>query len=480
MSTILTTVGYTGLSQYFVWPLDLPPVNINVWLWGGGGGGGGYGTLDITQRAGGLGSGGALSYNQVSLDPGDKVGIVVGRGGQGGYGGGRFVLPGGVNASRGRGGASLEEVIVTSLDLHTVNPTRYPRVSLDSTWTNFLNTQGIWINPDENLWEEELDVFIPYTGNYTFLWSVDDTIIWRVDGTDINTESGGFRNIFATYATITRGTHKIGWRARNAQGPRGLAFQIYLSFTGGDGSNAGLPPAGSGGGGGGASLLLKNDEIIAVAAGGGGGGGRAANDGPNLSAPNTSAGTATLLLSSGGAGQNQGTSGAGAGGGGGGYRGGNGGPINSGDTDAQAGNRGTNLFTNFAGLANDFLPGRNPIFSVVSDKHYNQFRGQGGFGAVRPLGRGATGTNGVAYIEFEVNSISINQFGTWYPLKAFYVRHNNVWQSPDIYINNGGTWEWIVNPRTQPFFISQVDSMNDEFYRPYGVIEVAPINAGPF
>lgn len=484
MSTLLNEHGYTQKLQYYDWPLNLPPVNVNVWLWGGGGGGGGAGTADsVTSRYGGNGSGGSLSYNEISLNPGDRIGVAVGRAGRGAYGGGIDPGTGLIGAIRGRGGYGLEHTVLTSLGLHNSNPTSYVRVSLDGRWTNFLNTEGIWINPYQNPWEPEFTVQIPYTGWYTFQWSVDDTIIWRVDGQDINTESGGFRNTYVTAVLITQGTHYIGWRARNARGPYGLAFKIYMSFTGGDGSNAGVPPAGAGGGGGGATVLFKNNEVIAVAAGGAGGGGRGKNDyivAPQaINAPNGAAGQSGIRAYAGGDGQLQGTSGAGAGGGGAGLRGGNGGPINSGDTDAQAGMNGQIGGTNFGGASFGVLPGRNPSFATISDKYYNAWRGRGGDGA-RGKGFAQSGTNGIAYLEFQVNSTNIKYLDTWYPLKGFYVKHNNTWRAPDTWIKQSGSWQWIVNPRWQPIFTTQDNTFGESYSRGYGWIEVQPTNPGPF
>lgn len=479
MGYILTPTGYTGSVQYYDWPLDYPPVNVNVWMWGGGGGGGGSDSQGQTQRVGGSGSGGALCFNSISLDPGDRLGLAIGGSGQGGY----SAIGSTSFYAGGRGGYGLEHTVLSSLGLHNTAPQTYVRVSLDGRWTRFLNTEGIWINPYANPWEPEFTVQIPYTGWYTFEWSVDDTVLWRVDGTDINPNFGGdFRNTYVTSVLITQGTHTIGWRAVNARGPYGLAFKIYMSFTGGWGSPPGpVPYSGGGGGGGGASVLLKNNEIIAVAAGGAGGGGRGKNNGINRDAPNGSAGQSGIRASAGQSGQIKGGDGGGPGGGGGGLRGGNGGPVNSGDSDGQAGMNGSIISTGgFDGASQDKLPGRNSNFPELSDKYYNAWRGRGGTGGSQGGQRASSGTSGVAYLEFESNTQYLKSAGVWRPLKYSILRHAGRWIGADTYIKSGDTWHFFLNPAWQAIFAQQPNTMGQQYPRPYGLIEVQPTNSGPF
>jgi len=480
MPTLLKVLGYTAGLQSYTWPADYPPVNARIWLYAGGGGGAGVDSDGAAVgRRGGSGSGGALSYNVISLDPGDSIGVAVAQGGRGG----RSVSGGA--AAGGPGGRGLNHTVLTSLGLHNTNPTRYPRVSLDGRWTSFLNTNGIWVNPDANPWEDVFTVNIPYTGFYTFEWSVDDTIIWRVDGQDINTESGGFRNIFATSVQINKGTHTIGWRAFNARGPRGFAFRIYMSFAGGDGSASGTAPsnrAGGGGGGGGATVLLKNDEIIGVAAGGAGGGGPDDGEiGDDADAPNPAAGQSGIRDYAGGDGQNTATEGGGSGGGGGGLRGGNGGPASVGTGSGKAGMYGQITSSGgFGGTALGIPAGKNSNFPTISNKYYSLYRARGGAGATRAFNTGQNGDTGIAWIEFDVPAPYIRLDTGWQEVQRTWIRTNDGWRVPDTWVWTGTRWQVFLDLQSYLFFDFQINSVSNENTRPFGRIDVQPSNIGPF
>lgn len=478
MAILLRTLGYTGLLESYTWPDNFGAVNANIWLYGGAGGGGGVDTTAFAAgRRAGNGAGGCFSYNEISLNPGDKISVAVGGGG----GGGQSVAPG--QALGGAAGRGLQHQVLTSLQLHEENPTRYPRVSLDGRWTNFLNTQGIWVSPDANPWEDVFEVEIPYTAWYTFEWSVDDTIIWRVDGQDINTESGGFRNIFATSVLITKGTHTIGWRAFNFRGPRGFAFRVYLSLAGGRGGNSGTEGgqnnAGGGGGAGGATVLLKNDEIIAVAAGGAGGGGLDDGDSANKDAPSTSGSVSGIRDYAGGDGQSLGSgNGAGSGGGSAGLRGGNGGSLSG--VNGQAGTNGQIGGTNFGGTSTGLPPGKNSNFPAISDKYYSAYRARGGNGAsLAPL-RGRRGDSGVVWIEFDVRAPAIKHNDVWNEIKATWIRESNRWTTADTLVKIDGEWQRFFTTNRYLFFEGKINSMGNDFTRPFGRIDVQPINTGPF
>jgi hypothetical protein len=162
----------------------------NYVLQGGSGGGGGSGSYSVG--------------NNYAVTPGETLTIIVGAGG----------APNPVYASS----------------------RQWFPVSLSYAWGAFMNTYAVWTNPDAQtpvgVTVPSSRVFTaPYTGNYTFVYAVDNYLTIDVDGVRILNINGGFAGTDSSTVHLAQGNRALTFNATNYGGPAGFAVAIK------DGSN---------------------------------------------------------------------------------------------------------------------------------------------------------------------------------------------------------------------------------------------------
>jgi hypothetical protein len=181
---------------------------------GGGGGAGGY-----TASGGTGGDGRNYTVGDASL----------GGGGGGGasdnaraFGGGGTGIKGIANNGTVRGGGGSSYNSQVDFISSTINSQiDFSPVSLDSRWSNFLNTYGVWY--DNGTYNRGW--YAPYTGTYIAEFTADNYIDFKVNGKLVGVESnfGGsqIRNF-----TTDRGIATLSFYVLNYGGPAGFAVTI--------------------------------------------------------------------------------------------------------------------------------------------------------------------------------------------------------------------------------------------------------------
>jgi hypothetical protein len=235
---LFTTPG----TYYWTVPAHLHKIN---YLAVGGGGSGGSGVGNYGGGGGGGGSGGYQESTSVTVTPGETITVVVGDSG----------------------------------DSPTVvgQTTVYP-VSDPGAWCSFLNTYGVWVNPNgvdpvgqyQNMtraWTA------PYTGTYAITASADNLVQVFIDEV-LLTQSDDYTTTVTTNFSATQGDHKVFLNMLNQGGPAGVAVTIV--YNPGPGSilvwstrtqlNSGLGNAGEN------TTISGSFGTVAINGGGAGGG----------------------------------------------------------------------------------------------------------------------------------------------------------------------------------------------------------------
>lgn len=230
-----------------------------------------------------------------------------------------------------------------------------------------------------------------------------------------------------------------------------------VAYNGGSGgASVNNAYSGAGGGGGGATLILLNGTIVGYAGGGGGGGGcgNTLGAGSDAPGPNGQSGSAT-------AGSNGQTSGVGGGGGGG--AGGNGGAGNPSEGLAQAGAFGLRL-----GDVTQAPNARQP--GGTNTPYYAGSAGIGGIGQTLSNGGGQPGTSGYAVVVMTPRSLFVKDGGNWNPINAIYARTSTGWaRVKAVFVKQANVWTPVVGANNDyaPTF-SNVPSNFGTIPRPYG------------
>jgi hypothetical protein len=451
MSTsTIRAIGASNTTQRLVWDKG-NNTQIKVHCWGGGGGGGGN-----DSAPGGNGSGGGYAYNQFIINNGDILDIAVGAGGGAGASG---------TAGAGAGYAGGGYIGGTLFDTRTAIPTGWISPAVNTNYSGFVNTYGIWPNSWTIPASYEWTISVPSNGDYTFqagfatrginmaFWNdagepLTPHCIVSVDGVDRFYVTAG-QLPFEQNINLTAGTHTVAFRTANAntlwvRSSSSFGMRIgdsNVSFSGSRGGNAGGGgSSGGGGGSGGATTVFVNGVLQACAGGGGGGGGGGNNGVKAPSAPGTR-GQAAPGINNGQNGTNKAGDGGGGGGGGGGNGGGAGGDCPGGDVGGQAGSNGGN-FGLTVSSSTDTAPAGN------NDEFYNPQWGRGGTNTL-------PGNNGACVIEFFVYGINVATNQGWQNVKDTYVKNNNTWSRVvAAWIKNDGQWEPLVGSFA-PVFTSQ-------------------------
>jgi hypothetical protein len=182
-------------TYYWTVPAHLHKIN---YLAVGGGGSGGAGTVNYGGGGGGGGSGGYQETTSVTVIPGETLTIVVGDSGD---------SPTTVNAT-----------------------TVYP-VTDTGAWGTFLNTYGVWVNPNGvdpvGIYQNMTRVWTaPVTGTYTVTASADNLVQVFIDGT-LLTQSDDYTTTVSQTFSVTQGDHRIYLNMLNQGGPGGVGVAIY-------------------------------------------------------------------------------------------------------------------------------------------------------------------------------------------------------------------------------------------------------------
>ena len=418
MTTVVRTLGFTNSTQRLTWG-GTNNTQVTAYLWGGGAGGGGN-----DSGAGGAGTGGGFTQVIFSVDAGDIIDVAVG--GAGGAG---------ASGTAGTGGGKAGASFTTDTVFDTRSTVASPLVfsSTNSAYCSFLNTYGVW-GPTVNSYDfdRSYTVNFPVSGYYTFTMSVDNQGSVSLDG-DVVLSFNTYRTTTATTVYVSVGNHTLAINAINTGGPGsvGLLVSGGSSYSGGTGGNAGAGGvSGAGGGGGGATVIFKNGTALAVAAGGGGGGGAGnVGDRNGQTAPGTT-GQAAVGTNAGQNGQNKSGDGGGGGAGGGGLGGGNGGNTPTGDVGAAAG---------FYGLSSG--PFSNPTGRTPGGTDSEYYLGSAGTGG----GTGASGSAGVAALEFVIPGTYVHVDGSFVAAQQTWIKTDTGWQAvQSAYIKNNGVWEAVA------------------------------------
>jgi hypothetical protein len=317
-NTLIKKFNYISGRQYFTMPAGIHP-EVEMHMWGAGGGGGGY----DGGGNGGAGTGGWYYTNTINIDAGATVEVSVGGGGGAGYSGtgsgggaggyGRSSLlvnnfssygpgyslaggrggnagPGGWSGGGGGGGGASGILINgatyyvaaggggggggsnnrSGSNAYTSNSqTPYRNITRVSNgaWASWLNTYGIWNNPDvySGVFNRTWNIWFPTTATYTFVASCDNAGTIYLDGNAV-LSAPGFGGTFTYSATVTAGHHVVRVYGENFGGPAGIGLTI--EGPGGNIFRTDSPPAltqggngvdcngdGGGGGGGGGGLV---------------------------------------------------------------------------------------------------------------------------------------------------------------------------------------------------------------------------------
>jgi len=407
MATSAFRLGYTGYVYRLIWQHGDGAI-LKCHSWGGGGGGGARGNL---SKPAGDGQGGGYALGWTTINNGDSLILAVGGGGTGGKGT--------IYGYAGQAGAG--DISYEAFNLKSILPSDpiYQRVT-NRRYCTFLNENGVWVTPSTaRFFNVKRNIIVPFTQDYTFVMSADNSAICRIDG--VNTFGADtFVTTFTQTVRLTAGIHEIEVDAVNTGGPGSVALSVTpavlndgqetRSFSGARGGQGGPGPASGGGGGGGAAtLILQGSDIICVAPGGGGGGGSGLpaptySNGLDAPGPNGTASPPTLNYSAGQNGQNRTTTNSGGGGGGGGgYFGGNGGTavqpnVSSG---AYGGTGGTGFYASIPPTYTGFIESTSSATPAqFTNTAYFGSIGIGGYEGRLSSGSGSDGHGGGIVIEF--------------------------------------------------------------------------------
>ncbi len=196
------------------------------------GGRGGNGSIFYGGDAycgGGGGTGGYTGVGGQGGDDGNRGTASTGGGAAGGnadgdraFGGGGTGIKGISNNGSGNGGGGSSYNAITDYISSNINSQVdfYP-VWLGGSWSNFLNTYGVWYgNGTYNRgW------YAPYTGTYTMEYTADNYIEVRVDGRLVGVESNYGGSTVSTF-TARQGIVILSFAIANYGGPAGFAVTI--------------------------------------------------------------------------------------------------------------------------------------------------------------------------------------------------------------------------------------------------------------
>lgn len=418
------------------------PAFVEVLLWGAGGGGGGP---DFGDDPGGNGAGAGFSTRGYSMSEGDTLDVLIGRFGDGGWNSDRAL-------NVGVGGSSFSQKLFSTADVPSIDPT-VQRVA-NGAWNPWMNARAIWDIPyvPFGTFSRSYTFTMPHSDNVFVQWAVDDIVTISIDGSVLASSGNTMVWGAATSRFLSAGTHTISWTAADPIGvAAGLALDIYISYSGGNGGS-GVPNrlgdaygGGSGGGGGGASLVFFNGSVQQRAGGGGGGGGAGARFQAWSDAPNAASGQ--FSGRAGQDGQNATWSllarfdGGGGGGGGGGSSGGAGGVWGGNSFNATGGGSGSS-----SGGSTGSASGRTPARANLQSEYGIGRVGYGGRGALRDGYNHFTGepgtSGGAVVIVTYPDNVSVRNGGAWRGVFNTWIKNTGIWRPVEaLYIKNNGIWE---------------------------------------
>lgn len=316
------TQNYTTPGDYeFTVPAGVSSLNVEL---AGGGGSGGFAVRDEPQMGGGGGGSGGYLTRSISVFPGQKLQVRVGRGGQSSTN----------RVSLTRNG-TMSYIAEGFTNLTPSYTTLYPDVTWPS-WSSFMKSYAVWpvgavtsapAEGDREIWSYE--VHIPTDGSYTFTAAADNSLnsLWINDELVIQ-NFNSFTTTSSVAKTLTAGLYTIIIVGVNAVGSSGNPAGVAATITSGSriiwttryGRKATITGVYSAGGG-----VQGEDATVSLLGKGGQSGlpgGQAGTNGTKTDNPNSSTGGSggSIAIGNGGAGGlgNPGSNGTGFGAGGGG------------------------------------------------------------------------------------------------------------------------------------------------------------------
>ncbi len=219
--------NYTTPGDYeFTVPPGVSTLNVEL---AGGGGAGGFSVRDTPQLGGGGGGSGGYVQRSISVFPGQKLQIKVGRGGT-------------ANTNRislDRNG-TMSYVATGFTNLTASYATTYPEVTWPS-WSSFMRTYAVWptgavtsapAEGDREVWYYE--VYIPADGSYTFTAAADNSLnaLWFNNDLVLQNVST-FTSTSSVNKNLTAGLHTIVIVGNNAVGASGNPAGVAATITSG-------------------------------------------------------------------------------------------------------------------------------------------------------------------------------------------------------------------------------------------------------
>lgn len=104
----------------------------------------------------------------------------------------------------------------------------------NSSWGNFMNSYAIWTNGQNDVatYTYTTSVNFPATGNYTFNYSANNSMILSLDGVAVGTPATDYTSNLSVIQNVVAGDHIITMAITNAGGPAGGAVQIVKPIGG--------------------------------------------------------------------------------------------------------------------------------------------------------------------------------------------------------------------------------------------------------
>ena len=99
-------------------------------------------------------------------------------------------------------------------------------VTLNNSWSGFMNTYAVWGGAGVNQTQEVVrNVYIPTSGNYTITAQGDNYIAFSIDGSSILSTTS-YQNSTAVSNYLTAGYHVFSMSVKNTGGPAGFAVLV--------------------------------------------------------------------------------------------------------------------------------------------------------------------------------------------------------------------------------------------------------------
>jgi hypothetical protein len=112
----------------------------------------------------------------------------------------------------------------------SATPLQFYKSPNNGSYCSFLNQYGIWGDSNNGgSYSATFTVDFPTAGSYTFISSVDDTAVVRLNGTQILSVPGFGTTYSTTYNVTSAGPHEISWTATNSGGPAAFALVVQDS-----------------------------------------------------------------------------------------------------------------------------------------------------------------------------------------------------------------------------------------------------------